>query len=94
VCLSMKKNSRAALTSPAMRARMARLDLLLSFVRISRQRRRDLVPRFAVEWGLSEEKVQEYVSLLLAAGRLDIGKDGMLQLPGHGQKSPLKGKSC
>jgi hypothetical protein len=85
--------------SPAMRARMARLDLLLSFVRISRIRRRELVPRFALEWGLSEEKVQEYVRLLLAAGQIQEGKDAMLQLAGPGpgrltRKASLKGKSC
>jgi hypothetical protein len=93
--------------SPAMLGRKGRIDSLLSYVRITRQRRRELVPRFALEWGLSEEKVQEYVRLVLAGGQVQEGKDGMLQLasridglppagpgPGRrGRKSPLKGKS-
>lgn len=77
--------------SPAMLARTKRLEALISFVGISRQRRRDLVPRFALEWGLSLEKVQEYVSLLVDAGRLEVAKDGMLQMVSN--KSSLKGKS-
>ena len=60
-----------------MRARKERLESLLSFLRISRQRRRDLVPRFAMEWGLSEEKIQEYVGLLIRAGRIVEDKDGL-----------------
>lgn len=89
--VSMKKNSRIGLMSPAMLARTKRLVALVSFVGISRQRRRDLVPRFALEWGLSLEKVQEYVSLLLDAGRLEISNDGMVQVVDR--KSHLKGKS-
>ena len=77
--------------SPAMLARKERLEGLVSFVRISRQRRRDLVPRFALEWGLSLEKVQEYFSLLIDAGRLEISNDGMVEVVGR--KSHLKGKS-
>lgn len=87
----MKKKSSARLMSPAMLARKERLEGLVSFVRISRQRRRDLVPRFALEWGLSLEKVQEYFSLLIDAGRLEISNDGMVEVVGR--KSHLKGKS-
>jgi hypothetical protein len=92
VCLSMKKKSGISLMSPAMSARKARVDALLSSVRVFRQRRRELVPRFAVEWGLSREMVQEYVGLLLAAGRIQEGKDGCLELVGR--TSRLKGKSA
>jgi len=66
--------------SPAMQARKDRTDALLSSIKTCRQRRRELVPRFAVEWGLSREIVQDYVQLLLDAGRLEQGKDGLLQL--------------
>jgi hypothetical protein len=61
--------------SSAMLARKERLEALLSSVRISPQRRRDLVPRLALEWGLTKEKVQEYVDLLLAAGLLEEVKE-------------------
>jgi hypothetical protein len=77
VGVSMKKNSGKSLTAPSMRARKERLESLLSFLRISLQRRRDLVPRFAMEWGLSEEKVQEYVGLLIRAGRIVEDRDGL-----------------
>ena len=77
MCLSMKKNSGKSLISPSMQARKDRLESLLSFLKISSQRRRDLVPRFALEWGLSEEKVQEYVGLLIRAGRVMEDRDGL-----------------
>ena len=63
-----------------MRGRKARVDALQDYVKVFRQRRRELVPRFAVEWGLSQEKVQEYVQVLVDAGILEVAKDGMLQL--------------
>jgi len=93
-----------------MRARKERLESLLSYVRIFPQRRRELVPRFALEWGLTKEKVREYVDLLLVVGRLEEVKEGGPTAPGQlprmilqvvgpgpgrlGRKSPLKGKSC
>lgn len=78
--MSKEKNVKSSLIWPAMQARQQRLDSLVSHVRSSRQRRGDLVNRFAFEMGLSVETVQEYVDVLISARILELGEDRMIQL--------------
>lgn len=76
-----------------MLARTERMAALLSLVKVQRLQRHQVTTRVAVEWGLTVEKVHEYITLLISTGQLEISRvDGCLQLPGR-QKS-LKAKSC
>lgn len=91
-----------------MLARAERMDALLELVRIQRLQRRQVAAKFAVEWGLTIEKVQEYIRLLMEAGQVEISrKDGCMQLVDRRvptsmaagsrcrkSRKSLKGKSC